>query len=417
LKSGDRPCPASSSLRDFRTLLILFVGLRLVVLIGRDIGGLMHFGDFSTLYSLAEITQETGRLPFVGYWSEYPPVFVWINLGLHRLLIVQRGLPDHTYYYALALLNVIADCGNLWLIYRLGERLYGPDHGPDVAWVYALLGMSLVLMTWTFEAVTEFFMLLGLWLLLEGKESRSAVAIAAGVLTKVMPGLLTPVVWRFRPPRRAAIYTAIIAALGVLAYLPFYVISPAFTLASLRSQLGKSSWQTVWALLDGNFGTGSFGPLLDRLDPARVDVMLSNPPLIPGWVTLVVFGALYVYLFTRPMRRTDRALVAFFGVTWCVFLLWARGWSPQWMAMVIPLMLLVFPSREGVLAVLLFGVINFLEWPVMLSRGITWGLYVTVPLRTLFVVGMLVAFFRQCRASEAPASGCAGSETVIGAAL
>jgi hypothetical protein len=406
LKPDDRLPPASPTLRDFRILLYLFIGLRVVLLMSRDLAGLMQYGELMNFYRLAEITQVTGRLPFVGYWSEYPPVFVWLNLGLHQFLIVWRGLADHTYYYALSLLYVIADCGNLWLIYRLGERLYGPDHGPDIAWVYALLGVPLVLMTWTFEAVTEFFMLLGLWLLLEGKETRSAVAIATGVLTKVMPGLLTPVVWRFRPPRRAAIYTAIIAMLGMLAYLPFIIISPTFTLASLRSQLGKSSWQTIWALIDGNFGTGNFGPLIDRLDPAMAGVMLGNPPLIPGWVTLVVFGALYVYLFTRPMRRTDRALVAFFGVTWCVFMLWAKGWSPQWMAMITPLMLLVFPSREGILAVLLFGVINFLEWPVMLSRGITWGLYVTVLLRTLFIVGMLVAFFRQCRDSEeAPASG------------
>ncbi len=384
-------------LRDFRVLLLLFVGLRLVILAAHDPNGLMAYGEFDNFYKFADITRLTGLLPFIGYWMEYPPLFVWPNLGLHMALNVWLGLPEHTYYYTLALIVLSADVGNLILMRRLGERLYGAQGGLDIAWAYAILGVPLVFLMWNVEPVVTLFMLLGLLGLLEGKDGRSALAVAAGALIKVMPVLLIPTAWRFRSPKRAVLYTGIVAALGVGAYLPFLILSPPFALASLRAQISKSSWQTVWALLDGNFGTGNFGDLIDRLDASKATQMLGHPPLISPWVALIAFGALYAYLFTRPIRRTDRAQVAFFGVTWCVFLLWSKGWSTPWMQMVIPLILLIFPNREGVLAILLFSLVNFLEWPVLMSRGFFWGLYLTAPLRTLLIIGFLVAFWWQCR--------------------
>jgi hypothetical protein len=187
-----------------------------------------------------------------------------------------------------------------------------------------------------------------------------------------------------------------VLALGVAAYLPFVIISPVYTLASLRSQVSKSSWQTVWGLIDGNLTTGNFGGLIDRIDPAKAGELMGNPPVIPGWVTLAACGSLYAYLFTRPARQTDRSLVAFFGVTWCIFLLWSKGWSTPWMFMLIPLILLAFPTSDGVLAILVFSLVNYLEWPLLFSRGFFWGLYITAPLRTLFIVGLLAAFFWQC---------------------
>lgn len=391
-------------LRDFRVLLLLFVGLRLVILAAHDPNGLMAYGEFDNFYKFADITRVTGLLPFIGYWMEYPPLFVWPNLALHMALNVWLGLPEHTYYYALALIVLAADVGNLILMRRLGERLYGPQRGLDIAWAYAVLGVPLVFLVWNVEPVVTLFMLLGLAWLLEGKDGRSALAVAAGALIKVMPALLVAVAWRFRPLKKGATYMGTVAALGVGAYLPFLILSPHFALASLRAQVGKSSWQTVWALLDGNFGTGNFGDLIDRLDASKAAQMLGNPPLIPPWATLIAFGVLYAYLFARPIRRTDRAQVAFFGVTWCVFLLWSKGWSTPWMQMVIPLVLLTFPNREGVLAILLFSLVNFLEWPLLMSRGLFWGLYLTVPLRTLLIIGFLAAFWRQCRPQQAQAA-------------
>ncbi len=390
--------PHASPLGDWRVLVLLFIGLRLAILAAHDPQGLMDYGEFDNFYKFADITRVTGELPYIGYWMEYPPLFVWPNLGLQQLITVALHAQEHTYDYVLALIVLAADVGNLWLIRRIGTRLYGPERGLDLAWVYALLGVPLVFLMWNIETVVTFLMLLGLANLLEGRDGRSAVATAAGALVKVMPGLLLPVALRFRSVKKGAAYAGIMAGLGALAYLPFLLISPTFTLASLRAEVGKSSWQTVWALIDGNFGTGNFGPLIDRLDPAKAGQMVGHPPVIPSVIPLIAFGVLYAWLFTRPVKHSDRAIVAFFGVTWCVFLLWSKGWSTPWMQMVIPLILLVFPDRDGVLAVIAFSLINFLEWPVLLSRGLFWGLWFTAPMRTLMVIAFLVALWRVCRA-------------------
>jgi hypothetical protein len=254
------------------------------------------------------------------------------------------------------------------------------------------------MLMWNVEAVIAFWMLLGLAMLLEERDSRSALAAGLGALIKVMPGLLAAVALRYRSMGRSLRYLVILLALIIAAYLPTALISPEFTGASLTAQWNKASWQTIYALIDGNFSTGNFGPLVERLDAGRAGVLLGNPSRLPAWVTLPAFGLLYLWLFTRPLRREPRAMVAWLGVTWCVFLLWSKGWSPQWTMYLLPLILLVFPGYQGVLAALALSLITLLEWPLLITRGMWWGLFITAPLRTLFIIALLVAFMRACRA-------------------
>jgi hypothetical protein len=166
--------------------------------------------------------------------------------------------------------------------------------------------------------------------------------------------------------------------------------------------VSKSSWETVWALLDGNYATGNFGPIADHLDPALATVPLGNPPRIPTWLTLGAFGLLYAYLFfgrqtmvRRPSSVVHRppSTVAFTGLTWCIFLLWSRGWSPQWQMLLVPLILLALPLQRAVLFSVVFGIVNFVEWPVLLSRGWSWSLWLTVPVRTLLIVLLATEFY------------------------
>ena len=169
-------------------------------------------------------------------------------------------------------------------------------------------------------------------------------------------------------------------------------------LASLRSQASKSSWQTVWALIDGNYTTGLFGPVADHLDPAKAGLQLHKPSRIPWFITVPLFALIYLYLFSRPIDTEDKkALLSFTGMTFGLFFLWSRGWSPQWQVMLIPLILLIFPNGHGVLYCLVLGFISFLEWPVILSRGLNRLLMVTVPLRTLLMLLLLLEFYRQSR--------------------
>jgi hypothetical protein len=73
--------------------------------------------------------------------------------------------------------------------------------------------------------------------------------------------------------------------------------------------------------------------------------------------------------------------------------------------MILPVLLLVYPSRTGVLAAITFTLVNLVEWPLLLSRGMWWTLYITAPVRTVMIVGMLIGFWRACRAERGEGLG------------
>jgi hypothetical protein len=183
-------------------------------------------------------------------------------------------------------------------------------------------------------------------------------------------------------------------------YGSLYLISPEMTTASFRSQASKSSWETVWALLDGNYQTGNLGPLEERFDPAMALHARGNPALIPTWITLILFIILGIWLLSRVNLNGKRGVVAFTGLTFCIVYLWSPGWSPQWVLFLVPLILLCLPRREAVLMAFSIVFINLLEWPALLSRGYNWGLLMTIPLRTFLLVLLAVEMWRVAHNSD-----------------
>jgi hypothetical protein len=236
---------------------------------------------------------------------------------------------------------------------------------------------------------------LGIYYILTGRDSLAGLALGAGILVKFFPILVIPAVWRFISTKRAFQITSIAIGLTVLIYGVLYVISPANTVASLGSQLNKGSWETIWALIDGNFNTGIFGALSERLDPALAFRPQGNPARISPALTLILFLLIGVWIFIRARLDGPVSLIAFVGLTWCIFLLWSPGWSPQWVLYLIPLILLTLDVRNGILMTIILVLVNLLEWPVLLSRGYQWGLLLTIPLRTLIMILLAWLWYQQ----------------------
>lgn len=378
--------------RDFGLILTLFLSARLMILAAFATDTLFTYGDYVHYFNLARLSGD-GLLPFLDYWYEFPPLFPYLSIGIYSLTAAASGAM-HSYLYALAAVMLLFDAGNLVLLYNLAERLRGERIAAKSAWVYLALPVGMVFTWWTFDSLTAFWTLLALHWLLEGRDARSAVALGLGVMTKYLPILLLPAVWAFRPAREALRYTLIVLAVIALVFGPFILASPEFGLASLKAQAGKSSWQTVWALIDGNLGTGNVGPDIEHFDPALATKLQGNPERVPGWLTLIPFAAVGLALFLKARSGRGGSLVPFFALTMTIFFLWSKGWSPQWQMMLLPLLLLAFPHRQGILFCVLFGVVNFLEWPMLLSRGMTDWLWVTVGVRTILLLGLAVALAR-----------------------
>jgi len=234
-------------------------------------------------------------------------------------------------------------------------------------------------------------------LIFSKKDNLAGFALAFGILLKWFPGLILGMVWRSLSLRRSVRITTISLGIVALVYGSLYVFSPEFTSASIVSQYKKGSWETIWALIDGNYTTGNFGPLEERLDPGTAETPQHNPAKIPGFITLLLFMAAGVWFYWRSELNNEKKQIAFVGLTWCVFTLWSSGWSPQWVLYLIPLIILTLPEKRAWLYSLLLLLVNLLEWPILLSRGITWGLFLTIPIRSLTLVMLCLEWYHQTK--------------------
>lgn len=388
------------SLTDTRLLLYLFVGLRLLLLIAHQPNliplnngtverGITVYGDFAYHFGIAEYTR-LGLLPYRDFWYEYPPLIPMLSGGVYAL----SGGSFNAYANLLAVIFLLFDVGNLLLVRGMGRALYGSPQGDLIGWVYALMPAPLILGFWNFESVVTFGVLLSLRFLIAPKATLAGGVIALGALTKFLPLALIGAAWRFLPrpgALRVTVISLVITTLGLGAVLWF---APRYGGVSLTAQFNKASFQTVWALIDGNYITGTFNN--ERFDPTQASTLRGNPAVIPAWLRLIIVGGVggLIYLTTR--RRDGRGLIAFGAITLILVYLWSSGWSTQWQATLIPLILLALPDRNGVMLTLALSAFSFVEYPLIFVRGVDAGGVLQpafVPLFSLAVVartGVLV---------------------------
>jgi hypothetical protein len=148
----------------------------------------------------------------------------------------------------------------------------------------------------------------------------------------------------------------------------------------------------VWAILEGYFGYGVVGG--DRLNPAETAFAVHDSTL-PWWLITLGFGVLYLFLWTRPADyRQPRNVVALTGLTVTIFLLYSKGYSPQFLVYLLPFVILLLPNARGVTYSLLLTLLNVLEQPVyfVLVPEATWLLATVVLARWLVLGALLVEF-------------------------
>lgn len=400
-------------LADFRLLVILHISFRVIfllayepLLINDSERGLGAGGDRLYHYDLAALSAQD-LYPFRDWWSEFPPVWFLTTTGVYQLL--GQNVNFGSWSMTLGLLVLVFDVGILLLMRKLGSHLHGESTGMALAWVYALLAAPMIFIWWNFETIVAYFFLLSLWWALQKRDDRSALAAAVGALTKFTPALMLGVVWRFYDWRKALRYSVLVLA-GFMAVYGLLLINnpnPQMALVSLTAQFGKSSYQTVWALLDGNTMTGNFGTVESHFDPAQANALTGNPAVIPGWLRLGLAGIVGLWVFRQTRRFDDKGFVAFTGIALLIFFLQAQGWSPQWLVQIIPLILLVFPNRSGILVVVMLSLISFVEYPLLFIRtGDTGGrisgalmmpFTLLIIARTAILVGVCVGFYQRLR--------------------
>ncbi len=374
----------------------IFLLARFLLLISLPYEALVAYGDHWNFYAQAALP----GWPYVHFWTEFPPLFPYLAKALYLL----AGGREHAFTYLLALVLTLAQAASVALFARLARHYREERAAERLTWAFLALMLALPYGWWYFDPLAVLFLLWGLWAVEENLPWQAGLALGLGGLTKLFPLLALPAVWKAKPLSPA--WRVTLAAVGaVLAgYAALYALSPRMTTASLRAQHAKGSWETPWALLDGNLGTGNLNPRADHADPATASLPAGNPARFSPWGLLLLFGGAGLWGLRRSPAGGRAALAALTGFTWGVFLLWSPGYSPQWVLYLLPLIMLSLPERTALLMSAVFLLLGTLEWPVMLSRGWFQGLYALVPLRTALLGLLTWAFYRSASADTIEAS-------------
>jgi hypothetical protein len=375
----------------------LYVAGRLFLFLALIPDNWRGFGDLQQYFATAGLK----GWPYIDYWMEYPPIFPFISTLAYRLA---SGSP-FLYDLILCMLIGLAGAACLVVFRRIAAMLWGEPAAARRAVIFFALLAPLAYSWWYFELLPVFLMLLAIYAVLSRKWNLAGISIGVGALVKWFPVIVLPVIWRQRPPKEALRITVLAAGLILLVFGGLYLVSPDMTRASLISQPSRSSWQTVWALIDGNYTTGEFILLNDRLDPTLAGIARGHPAVIPPILTLILFGGIGLWLlWGARLKENDLGCLAMTGVTWILFLLWSPGWSPQWILYLIPLILLTLTERKALILCLALILVTLLEWPTFLKHDLWQGLWLIIPLRTAIFGVLLWNWICQSRqAANSPA--------------
>ena len=368
---------------DFIMLLVLFAAFRVMaVLFFRPGGYIRDWSDFTVYMGTAGLSDE-GHYPSIHYWLEYPPLFPWLYTGLYRLsLLIPPWMEDpRLWFYALlSLVLTLFEIGNFVLVYATALLVRDQGKAFRTAAFYAALFVPIFVLTTLFDAIPLFFMLLGLYLMLKDRAGTSGIALGIGFVLKITPIILLPVAVRKLTtlPQRVRHVLGAVLCILVLS-LPFLYLDSHLYLMPFRSALGRSSWETLWAVAEGYFSFGTVGG--SRFDRTVADFS-THPQTLPWLLISLAFGLIYLWFYTRPVDYRDRSKVLGLATfTVALFMLYSKGYSPQFLVYLLPFILLCCLSWRGIAYAVGLSLLNFLEQPVY---------FVLFPDQRAFFVGILV---------------------------
>jgi hypothetical protein len=308
-----------------------------------------------------------GAYPFINYWVEYPPLFPWLNVAAYRLSLFFPSWGDSTMWVAALMRWTIVpfEVGILALVYALSARVNPSGNRMRSVFMYGAAFVTLYVPLGWFDALPLFWVLLALYFVVRDQAALTGLSVGLGMLAKPLSPLVLPAAWQRLTGVKAKIRLGVASLVAfALPLVPFVILNPALMLAHWRNLLSRPSWETVWAFLDGYYGFGVVPPLDQRFDPGTA--IWQNHPggSYTLWATLA-FALLGLYLWTRRIDWRDaRRTVAFVGLTWCLFILWSKGYSPQWAINLIPFIALLLPNIRGGVYLGLVAVALLGEWPV-----------------------------------------------------
>ncbi len=151
------------------------------------------------------------------YYSVYPPLCQYLFALSARL----NGGELLGNVVTMRIFLLLAEFGTLVMLYKLANKLALPSY---VISLYVFNPLIIIELTGNlhFEAVMICFLLLAVYLLIDGKPIYSALIFALAVGTKLVPAIFLPLILRRLGWKTGLRYFLIVAGVLVLLFLPFF---------------------------------------------------------------------------------------------------------------------------------------------------------------------------------------------------
>jgi len=362
----------------FRFVITLVVFSRLVMIPARAFILINTQSPSDTRYflDLARLSEQ-GLYPYIHFWVEYPPIYPWLSVLAYRLSagLAAGAAAEALFYVLLGAAHVVFELGTLAMIYRLAVLLAGAASARRSVLMFAILFVPAYLWTGWFDYLPELLFLAGLYWLLAGRERRSALAAGFGLMAKLFPVVLVPLALiTIRGMRRKLTYLVTTAAAVALFAVPLALINRSLLTASLLNTFSRPSWETIWALIDKYYGFGVVAPLAQHMSPESAFVPNHSsklPWLLITGVFALALGIFYWRFWDSQRRRQGAGeryrIAAAAGFSLQLLLIYSRGYSPQYLIWIAPLLVILMPNRRGAAYLALLSLVNLIELPVFFS--------------------------------------------------
>jgi hypothetical protein len=321
----------------------------------------IHHGWFAkhqvmdtTVYAHYAHLMKAGRVPYLNFKFEYPPLAL-------PIFLIPGWIAGHSWHvYERTFELMMLACGLATV--GLGAWLLARDR---VSPVRLLAGLALGALTplligsvilSRFDLFPTLLTIAALTALITDRPRTAFLLLGLGVAAKAYPAVMVPLagvyVWRNFSRREALIGLAWFAGVVAVCYIPFVAIAPHGVLWSFRDQgtrplqiesVGASLWlaahQIVGLHLKLFFSHGS-------------DNLYGHPPTTAASVMSVVqwVAIAFVWGIFALGRATRERLVLASAAAVCAFLLLGRVLSPQYLIWLVPLVMIA-PGRRGFVAV------------------------------------------------------------------
>jgi len=359
-------------------------------------------------YSFYAYLDSHGAFPYADVREGYPPLGFLTYMPIYYAF---RGNIE-AFTYGFRALNCALLVATLYALYLILKSQVGEKRGLRLALYYAVMPFVIIAVFYSNDVLSLLPAALAIYMMVKKRPLLCGLLLGLATLDKGFPILLIiPGLIAFTSAKDRL--KLVIATLLILVFvsLPFMLINP-FTYASTFTHVSsRGPWETVWAFIDGYFSHGGLThPYFDKFfyhyNLLKIYPASPYDQAIYEWRfgfmpdLLTALQILVIVLISLTYMRRKKEYVALCGLLYISYMLFFKGYSPQFSVSTLFFVLLAAPSAPLIFMIPLelSQIMQMMAWsmPLFQAEFRNWHfplLELAIIIRTaVFAIIVLTAF-------------------------